>query len=360
VKNLIIIPTYNEKDNIRKIIKSILSISDADILIVDDNSPDKTAEIVKEITKVSKRVNLLFRQTKNGLGKAYMAGFSWAIEHNYDFVVSMDADFSHRPEDLGKLLMADSKYDVVIGSRYVPGGKIIGWNLKRQLNSRLANIITRFMLSLKNKDVTSGYKRYSRKFIKAIDFGSFYSFGYSFQVEMIYWASQNNFSIKEVPITFVDRRAGESKISGELKKSAKVIWQIFIHRRAVKQLIKFLLIGVLNTLVDWLIFYILRLPLSNYGQWGKQLAKAGSFIVSGSSSYILNRRWTFRSTDAAIFRQAGRFFAVAIFGLILNNLIFYIITAPHFFHQKDIVGIIFATALVTFWNFFVHRKWTFK
>lgn len=360
MKTLVITPTYNEKDNIEKFIQAVLTCSSTDILIVDDNSPDKTSEIVKNMMLKSKRVHLLFRQNKEGLGKAYMAGFNWAIKHEYDFVVSMDADFSHRPEDLVKLLAASSKYDIVIGSRYIPGGKIIGWDLKRQLNSRLANMAARLMLGLKNKDITAGFKRYSLDFLKSIDFKQFISQGYSFQVEMVYWGKQHGFSLTEVPITFIDRTAGESKISGELVKSAKVVWRLAMKRNGFRQMVKFLIIGFGGALIDWIIFYILKIPLIQYGQTGKQLAKLASFTFSATFNYIFNRHWTFRSKDKEIAKQAGRFYVVAVFGLVLNNLIFYFITSPKFLHWRDVFGLIIATALVSLWNFFIHRSFTFK
>lgn len=360
MKTLIITPTYNEKENIEKFIPAVLSCAQADILIVDDNSPDGTANIVRKIIKNNPRVHLLFRKNKEGLGKAYMAGFAWAIEHNYDYVVSMDADFSHRPEDLPKLINQPSNVDIVVGSRYIPGGKIIGWNINRQLNSRIANIVTRVLLGFKAKDVTAGFKRYRVDLLKKIDFASFYSLGYSFQVEMLNWAKQNGLTISEVPITFVDRTAGESKISGELKKSAQAVWQLFLRRKGVRQLIKFLIIGFIGALVDWLIFYLFKIPLGQYGQSGKQLAKLGSFVFSATINYILNRKWTFRSSDRKIAQQAGKFFTIATFGLVLNNIIFYIITSPKLLHQRDIVGLVLATLLVALWNFSLHKKWTFN
>jgi len=363
MKTLIIIPTYNEKGNIGQLLEQLRDLhrDGLEVLVVDDLSPDGTADIVRaESRKPGLSIHLLSRSKKEGLGKAYAAGFQWGLRHSYDFFISMDADLSHRPVDLPKLLDASLKVDVVIGSRYIPGGRVVGWNWKRQLNSRGANIITRMALGLQHKDVTAGFKRYTRKFVESLDFKHVISSGYAFQVEMIFQAEKNGFSIQEVPIVFVDRQIGHSKISGELRRSAKIVWRLFLRRQGLRQFVKFALVGLFNTGVDWVIFSILRVPLSGRGQWGRQLAKAGSFIVAATSSYILNRHWTFRSTDKQIARQAARFMAVSLIGLVANNAIFYVVTSPNLLRFPDIYGLIIATAGVTFWNFFANKRWTFS
>jgi dolichol-phosphate mannosyltransferase len=272
----------------------------------------------------------------------------------------MDADFSHRPEDLPKLLDAPESVDVVIGSRYIPGGKILGWDIKRQINSRGAIFVARLLLGIKPKDATAGFKRYSRKFLKFITNHKLIASGYAFQVEMVLSAQQNGYHITEVPITFVDRTVGESKISGELMRSAKIVWRLFIQRQGIRQFVKFALVGLINTVIDWIIFFILKQPLSVHGQLGKQFAKAGSFIVSATSSYILNRRWTFRSDDKRVALQMIKFFIVASIGLVINNTIFYFMTAPRFLGLHDIWGLAFGTGLVMIWNFVFNKYWTFK
>ncbi len=232
-KCLIIIPTYNEKNNIVRLIEKLSDRYEtkADLLIVDDSSPDGTANLAKEAAKHTKMaVHILNRAKKEGLGKAYMAGFKWALQHHYPYVISMDADFSHRPEDVIKLLDAPENIDVVVGSRYIPGGKIVGWDFKRYANSKLANLVTRLALGLKPKDVTSGFKRYNQAFLGSLDQNNVISSGYAFQVEMLLHAADAGLKIAEVPIIFVDRTEGESKISGELKRSAKIIWRLFLTR----------------------------------------------------------------------------------------------------------------------------------
>ena len=235
MKFLVIIPTYNEKENIAEIIPQILEISDKhhkvlDILVVDDNSPDETYNIVKDFTKKDARVNLLHRMKKEGLGKAYEAGFLWAINKNYDFIISMDADLSHQPKYLTNMLDGDKKIDLLIGSRYIKGGGIRGWDWKRQMNSRGANLATRLLLGIKIHDVTSGFKRYSRTLLSAILKNGIKSSGYALMVEMVFFAKTNKYSMAEFPIIFIDRRAGQSKIAGELKKSAKIVLKLALKR----------------------------------------------------------------------------------------------------------------------------------
>lgn len=363
MRTLIIIPTYNEKDNIKPLLVAIsdLKQKNLEVLVVDDSSPDGTGKIVEKLTKtLSLQVHLLTRTKKQGLGAAYMDGFKWALDRKYQYVVSMDADFSHSPDDLSKLLDASSDFDMVIGSRYIPGGKIIGWGTKRYLNSVLANWITRMALSLKPHDVTAGFKRYSRHFLQALNFKHIIASGYAFQVEMVFNAQRRGFKITEVPITFVDRRVGQSKISGELKRSAAIIWRLFLRREGIRQFVKFCVVGAINTVVDWVLFSVFRIPLAAKGQTGKQLSKAGSFVIAAISSYIMNRKWTFRSTDKKLAKQAGKFFVISLVGLSINNVIFYYATSPGGLKLKDIYGLIIATAGATMWNFLGNKHWTFK
>lgn len=364
-KYLVVTPTYNEAENVELFISAVLKCCPlVDILIMDDNSPDKTAVKVKRRKAKDEswknRVYLLKRPGKLGLGTAYCAGFGWALNHNYDFVISMDADFSHDPKDLPKLLNANSKTDIVTGSRYIRGGGIVGWSAKRYANSYLANIATRLMLGISVKDVTAGFKRYNKKAMKYLLSQKMVSSGYAFQVETVFLGKKAGLTMSEVPITFVDRRVGESKIAGELNKSIKIVWRLFVSRTGARQFIKFIIVGAINTLLDWIVFFVIKTPLAPFGQLGKQTAKAGSFIVSGSSSYFMNRRWTFRSTDDRVTRQAAKFFVVAVAGLVFNNIIFFIVTAPNYMGLSDISGLMIATAIVMFWNFFINKRWTFK
>lgn len=361
---LIIIPTYNEKENIKGIIEAILNESpEGDILVVDDSSPDGTGKIVEKLAAKNKGIYLLTRTEKQGLGKAYVAGFKWGVARKYKKFVSMDADFSHPPEALKRLIELCDNNTVAIGSRYVKGGKIVGWDARRYINSWGANLVTRIMLAIKAKDATAGFKCYPVSFFKAINLDQIQAAGYAFQVEMLLLAQENGFKLKETPITFKDREVGESKISGELSKSAKLVFRLFSQKKSVRQFVKFAIVGAVNTLVDWAAYYPVRIlvlgwfPSINL-QSARQIAKALSFIVSALSNYYMNRKWTFRSTEKRVIAEAGKFMVVALGGLLINSLVFFYITSK--LNLRDIFGLILATAAATLWNFFINRSWTFK
>lgn len=225
-KNLVIIPTYNEKENISSIIEAIgkLKVS-FDILIVDDNSPDKTGEIVKELQKTNPKLKLICREGKLGLGTAYLKGFKWALENKYDIICEMDADFSHNPVDLVRLHEACiSGADLAIGSRYVSGVNVVNWPLGRVLMSYMASIYVRIVTGLKVKDTTAGFKAYKRIVLETIDLDNVKSKGYAFQIEMKFTAWKFKFDIVEIPIVFTDRRLGTSKMSGGIFNEA--LWGV--------------------------------------------------------------------------------------------------------------------------------------
>ncbi len=210
----VVIPTYNEKDNIQALIKKIsaLNVLDLKILIVDDNSPDKTAQAVEEMMN-DYPVEIIKRPEKMGLGSAYVAGFKYALDKGADLLVEMDADFSHHPYKIPELVRCVREgYDACLGSRRVVGGGIIGWNMRRKLMSRLAMDFSRILLNLKTKDVTGGFRCYHQKVFEKIDLDKIKSNGYAFQEEMVYLLEKNGFKIKEIPITFVDRQKGVSKL----------------------------------------------------------------------------------------------------------------------------------------------------
>ena len=217
MKSLVIIPTYNEIENIANILKAVLEKKDAfHVLVVDDQSPDGTAEKVKEIMALNAdRLFLEQRTKKSGLGTAYIHGFKWAIKNNYEFIFEMDADFSHDPDDLPRLLYTCAKHgaDVCVGSRYVPGGKIINWPKSRYWLSFYASLYVRFILGIKIKDTTAGFKCYTKKVLEAIDLDNIWFVGYAFQIEMKYSAIKLGFNVKEIPIFFKDRELGNSKMN---------------------------------------------------------------------------------------------------------------------------------------------------
>ena len=216
MKKLVIIPTYNEKENIRDIISAIFSLEqDFHILVVDDSSPDGTAEIVKAMqSEFPHHLHLSIRKVKDGLGKAYIHGFWWALQNNYDYIFEMDADFSHNPNDLPKLLEACQKADVVIGSRYCKGVNVVNWPMSRVLLSYFASKYVRFILGIPVHDTTAGFICFSRKALENIGLDKIRLKGYGFQVEMKYRAFKKGLKLVEVPIIFTDRTQGESKMNG--------------------------------------------------------------------------------------------------------------------------------------------------
>jgi dolichol-phosphate mannosyltransferase len=230
-KTLIIIPTYNEAENIATTITEVigLNIPDLCVLIVDDNSPDKTGDIVDEIAQNDSRVRLIRRPGKTGLGTAYVSGFKYAIENGFDLVFEMDADLSHNPKDIPKFIDRMQDYDLVIGSRYVKGVNVINWPLSRLLLSLGANWYTRAVTRLPIHDCTSGFKCFRIEVLKNIDVNNISSDGYSFQIEMTYKAWQRGFRILEIPIIFVDREKGVSKMSHRVMHEAMwMVWKLRI------------------------------------------------------------------------------------------------------------------------------------
>ena len=221
--SLVIIPTYNEKENIEKMVRKVFSLSaPLHLLIVDDGSPDGTADIVKNLQKeFSDKLFIEERKGKQGLGTAYIHGFNWALKKSYEYIFEMDADFSHNPEDLIRLREACVKgADVAVGSRYVDGGKVENWPMSRIMISYFASVYVRWVLWVGIKDTTAGFKCYRRRVLEAIDFGKIKFMGYAFQIEMKYTAVQLGFKVAEVPITFKDRTEGISKMSMGIFKEA--------------------------------------------------------------------------------------------------------------------------------------------
>jgi dolichol-phosphate mannosyltransferase len=217
MKTLIIIPTYNEIDNLRPLLTQIFSYApETYILIVDDNSPDGTGKLADEIRIENPQVNVLHRPGKQGLGTAYIAGFKYAIEHGYDAAFEMDADFSHDPRYLPDFLKAIENADLVIGSRYIPGGDTPNWSMLRRLISGGGNIFARLVLGIPVHDSTAGYRCYRREVLESIDLDTIQSQGYAFQVELAYRVMQHGFNIVETPIVFMDRRVGKSKMSRKI------------------------------------------------------------------------------------------------------------------------------------------------
>jgi|TARA_B100001079_G_scaffold36678_2_gene28064 dolichol-phosphate mannosyltransferase len=234
VKTLIVTPTYNERKNIRELVSILFELNpDFHILVVDDSSPDGTAEIVEELQADCANLHLLSRNEKTGLGSAYIAGFNYALERDYEAVVQMDADMSHDPKDVPLLIEAIENADLAIGSRYISGINVVNWPLQRLIISYGANIYTRLVTRLPVRDATGGFKCWRREALEAINLDGVRSQGYSFQIEMTYRVWLKGFRITEIPIIFVDRTVGESKMTRSIMIEAAVmiprlrIWKLF-------------------------------------------------------------------------------------------------------------------------------------
>ena len=214
LKVLVISPTYNEKKNISELINRISEIShQIDILIIDDNSPDKTADIVRNIMNKNDHIYLLEREKKMGLGTAYCTGFQWALERDYDLIIQIDADLSHNPDDILRLIDESASADIIIGSRYIEGVNVINWPMRRLFLSYFANSYARLLIRFPIKDSTGGFKCFRRKVLESINLTNIRSAGYSFQIEMNFLAWIKGFKILEIPIVFTDRTVGESKMN---------------------------------------------------------------------------------------------------------------------------------------------------
>jgi dolichol-phosphate mannosyltransferase len=224
---LVIVPTYNEADNITMISSRLrASVPEAHLLIADDNSPDGTGKIADEMAESDEHIHVMHRPGKQGLGAAYLAGFRWGIEHGYDVLVEMDADGSHRPEELPRLLTALERADLVLGSRWVAGGRVVNWPKSREWLSRGGSAYSRFMLRVPVRDVTGGYRAFRAETLTGLGLDEVQSQGYCFQVDLARRAAEQGFSIAEVPITFVEREHGVSKMSRAIVVEA--LWRVTV------------------------------------------------------------------------------------------------------------------------------------
>lgn len=235
---LVIIPTYNERDNVKSIVMRVRnSVPEADVLVTDDNSPDGTGQIADELSASDPQVHVLHRAGKQGLGAAYVAGFHWAIDNGYDVAVETDADGSHQPEQLPLLLDALRNADLVLGSRWVKGGSVVNWPKHREILSRGGNLYARLALGIPLKDATGGYRAFRTTTLKSIDIDTVESGGYVFQVDLAYRTLKSGMRVAEVPIEFVEREIGESKMTGDIVKEALVrvtAWGFRDRRSAIR------------------------------------------------------------------------------------------------------------------------------
>ncbi|MCB0914097.1 MAG: polyprenol monophosphomannose synthase [Actinobacteria bacterium] len=224
---LVIIPTYNERDNVTRIVSRVRSaVPEAHVLVADDNSPDGTGVIADEMSASDENVHVLHRLGKEGLGAAYLAGFAWALENDFDVVVEMDADGSHQPEELPRLLDALREADLVLGSRWVPGGSVVNWPKSREILSRGGNWYTRKALGLPLADATGGFRAFRADTLRQLDLNGVGSAGYIFQVDLAYRAQRRGLVVKEVPIEFVEREVGDSKMNQKIVSEA--LWRVTV------------------------------------------------------------------------------------------------------------------------------------
>jgi dolichol-phosphate mannosyltransferase len=226
---LVIVPTYNERDNLPEIVRAVHQhLSEADLLVVDDNSPDGTGQLADELAAADDKVHVLHRPGKQGLGTAYVAGFKWALARDYQFIFEMDCDFSHDPKYLPEMLArARGGAELVLGSRYVDGGGTVNWGPMRKLISRGGSLYARTILGVGVRDLTGGFKCFRRHVLEALDLDSVSAQGYGFQIEMTYRAVKHGFRVEELPIVFVDRRVGQSKMSKKIFLEAlTLVWKL--------------------------------------------------------------------------------------------------------------------------------------
>jgi dolichol-phosphate mannosyltransferase len=239
---LVIVPTYNERENLEPIVARVRSaVPDAHLLVADDGSPDGTGEIADRLAAADTHVHVLHRRTKEGLGAAYLAGFAWGLEHGYDVLVEMDADGSHQPEQLPALLHALEDADLVIGSRWVPGGTVRNWPWRREVLSRGANTYTRIAMGAPVRDMTGGFRAFRADALRSLDLHDVSSQGYCFQVDLAWRALSRGLRVVEVPITFVERQRGNSKMSGAIVREALIsvtAWGLAHRGRQLSRLVR--------------------------------------------------------------------------------------------------------------------------
>ncbi|MDR1253017.1 MAG: glycosyltransferase family 2 protein [Treponema sp.] len=324
MKLLIAVPTYNEAENIAPFIKSVFKYvpPDAEILVIDDNSPDGTAGIVKTLMKqYPMRLHLLSRPEKQGLGRAYLAAFDWGLHRDYDAFLEMDADFSHNPNYILGMIKENQTHDVVIGSRNIKGGGVEGWSAARNVISKGGSLYSRIVLGCPIKDLTGGFNMWTRNALLKINLSKIVSKGYLFQVEMKYQAYTAGCHIKEIPILFIDRKRGKSKMSKKIVFEALLnIWEIkFIagSNAAFTQFIKFSLTGGLGAITNLTIFFL----CVDKAELPEIPASAFCFLIAGTQNYVINHTWTFackeRKTALSI-KQWTLFLCASLFGLAAN------------------------------------------
>lgn len=351
--HLILIPTYNERENIGALLDAVLVHADVHVLVIDDASPDGTADDVRSHTHFNDRVFLLAREGKEGLGAAYRAGFAWGMAHEYQTLTQMDADFSHHPSDVPRLLAAiHSGADVAIGSRKILGGRIEGWNAWRMFCSTGAMAASRICLGLRTKDVTAGFRTWRKEFVARLPVMHLQSNGYAFQEEMLMHAEHAGAQIHEIPVVFRDRARGVSKLGVQdiYDFFYTLIRLTFIRR---ERLLRYMCVGALGAFIDFSIFLVLHEGL------GVQVLLANIFatICAVVHNFLWHHFVTFRAHGQSTSFALGVFVAVSLVGMVINSLVVLAGIALGLFSA---VAKIFAIMVVTIWNYLMNSRITFR
>ncbi len=351
--HLILVPTYNEYQNITRLLDALCAIPSVHVLVIDDASPDGTAEVVRAHAHFSHKVFLLFRDGKEGLGAAYRAGFAWGLARDYETLTQMDADFSHHPEDVPKLFERISLgADVAIGSRKIVGGEIVGWNAWRHFCSSGAMQASRFFLGLRTQDVTAGFRTWRKDFLARLPVLDLRSNGYAFQEEMILHAELLGGEIHEVPVVFRDRVHGVSKLGfTDIGEFFLTLARLTALRR--RRFLLYVFIGGMGALVDLASFLLL------YSFFDVALLPAN--IIATGIAVVHNFLWhhfiTFKEHVQGIFIAFLRFVSVSLVGMVLNSGIVLFAVS---FGFLPVFGKICAIFCVTFWNYFMNSRVTFR
>jgi len=367
MKLLIVIPTYNEAENIGLFIKAIMDIAaplaEIEILVVDDNSPDGTAEIVKGLSSVyPEKLHLLSRESKQGCATAYLKGFSWAVENNYEFILAMDADFSHDPKYIPQMLEAIGNNDMVIGSRNVKGGLIENRTWIRNALTKFGSLYCRMVLRCPIRDITGGYNMYRKEVFEKIGIDSIQSRGYSFQIDIKYSVFRAGLKYVEIPIVFPDRKYGKSKMSGKFMLNAlRDVWKIKKSKGSdgsVVQFMKFAATGLLGAITNLSLFFL----FGDIFDFPETRLSIACFLIAGTQNYFMSHLWAFRrnTSGESISLKKWLFFLLgSTLGLAVNLIILNIILFNYKLPVKLIAQAfgLFAGMMV---NFFVSKLIVFR
>lgn len=351
--HLVLVPTYNERENIRALLDALCAVPFVHVLVIDDASPDGTADDVRAHDEFDRRVFLLAREGKQGLGAAYRAGFAWGMDHAYETLTQMDADFSHRPEDLPRLLAEISEgADVAIGSRKVRDGRIEGWGAWRMFCSTGAMTASRLCLGLRTKDVTAGFRTWRKDFLKRLPVQELRSNGYAFQEEMMLVAEQEGGVVREIPVVFRDRTQGSSKLgTSDIREFFFTLARLTIERR--KRFLCYVCIGAIGAVIDLGGFLFLHHTM------GISLLPANVFATSVAvlHNFLWHHFVTFKDHGQHPVRVLGKFIVISVMGIVLNSLV---VLGGVALGLVPFFAKIIAIGCVTLWNYFLNSRIAFR